>query len=142
MGGSKSCIDLILTDQPKLVVESGVHPSLHEHCHHQIVYGKLSVSNIALPPYTRRIWYYDKTDFVAIMESIELLNWHEHLNKIKCPNEQIKLLNEVLLNIYSNFIPNQLKTILKLLLNYYLASPIALDNASCQKIFKEKEPCL
>ena len=48
----------------------------------------------------------------------------------------------MLLNIYSNFIPNQLKTILKLLLNYYLASPIALDNASCQKIFKEKEPCL
>ena len=111
MGDSKSCIDLILTDQPNLVIESGVHPSLHEHCHHQIVHGKLSVSNIARPPYTRRIWYYDKADFVAIMKSIEMFNWHEHLNKIKCPNEQVKLLNEVLLNIYSNFIPNQVKTI-------------------------------
>ena len=48
MGDSESCIDLILTDQPNLVVESGVQPSLHEHCHPQIVYGKLSVSNIAL----------------------------------------------------------------------------------------------
>ena len=50
MGDSKSCIDLIFTDQPNLIIESGVHPSLHEQCHHQIVYGKLSVSNIALPP--------------------------------------------------------------------------------------------
>ena len=55
MGDSKSCIDLTLTDQPKLIIESGVHPSLHEQCHHQIVYGKLSVSNIALPPYIRKI---------------------------------------------------------------------------------------
>ena len=111
MGDSKSCIDLILTDQPNLVIESGVHPSLHEHCHHQNVYGKLSVSNIARPPYTRRIWHHDKADFVAIMKSIEIFNWREPLDKIKCPNGQVKLLNEMLLNSYSNFIPNQIKTI-------------------------------
>ena len=40
-----------------------------------------------------------------------MFKWHEHLDKIRCPNEQVKLLNEVLLNIYSNFIPNQTKTI-------------------------------
>ena len=111
MGDSKSCIDLIFTDQPNLLIESGVHQSLHEHCHHQIIYGKVSVSNIALPPYTRRIWFYDKADFVNIMKSIEMFHWQEHLDKITCPNEQVKLLNEVLLNIYSNFIPNQVKTI-------------------------------
>ena len=49
MGDSKSCIDLIFTNHPNLFIESGVHPSLHEQCHHQIVYGKLSVSNITLP---------------------------------------------------------------------------------------------
>ena len=107
MGDSKSCIDLIFTDQPNLIIESGVHPSLHEQCHHQIVYGKLSVSNIALPPYTRKIWYYDKADFVAIRKSIKMSAWREHLEKLICPNEQVKLLNEVLLNIYSNFIPNK-----------------------------------
>ena len=32
------------------------------------------------------------------------------MQNIACPNEQVKLLNEVLLNIYSNFIPNQVKT--------------------------------
>ena len=30
---------------------------------------------------------------------------------ISCPNEQVKLFNDVLLNIYSNFIPNQIRTI-------------------------------
>ena len=33
---SSTCIDLIFTDQPNLVVNSGVHPSLHKNCHHQI----------------------------------------------------------------------------------------------------------
>ena len=111
MGDAKSCIDLIFTDQPNLVIESGVQPSLHEQCHHQIVFGKLSVSNIKLPPYTRRIWYYDKADVVAIMESIEMFRWQEHLDNLTCPNEQVELLNEVLLNIFSNFIPNKVKTI-------------------------------
>ncbi len=110
MGDSKSCIDLIFTDQPNLFIESGVHASLHEQCHHQIVYGKLSVSNLVPPPYTRRVWYYDKANINAIQSSIDLFDWHKHLGNITCPNEQVKSLNEVLLNIFSNFIPNKLKT--------------------------------
>ena len=30
------CTDLIFTSKPHLVVDSGVHPSLHSNCHHQI----------------------------------------------------------------------------------------------------------
>ena len=37
--------------------------------------------------------------------------WHEHLNNMICPDDQAELLNKVLLNIYSNFIPNKDKTI-------------------------------
>ena len=40
-----------------------------------------------------------------------MLSWHEHLDNMICSNEQVKLLNEVLLNIYSNFIPKKVKTI-------------------------------
>ena len=29
-----TCIDLISTSQPNLIIESGVHPSLHPNCHH------------------------------------------------------------------------------------------------------------
>ena len=33
---SSECIDLIFTSQPNLIIESGVHPSLHSNCHHQL----------------------------------------------------------------------------------------------------------
>ena len=35
IGDSSSCIDLIFTLQPNLVMESGMHSSLHRNCHHQ-----------------------------------------------------------------------------------------------------------
>ena len=34
---SSSRIDLIFTSQPNLVMNSGVHSSLHPNCHHQII---------------------------------------------------------------------------------------------------------
>ena len=37
---TSSCIDLIFSSQPNLVIESGAHSSLHENCHHQIIYAK------------------------------------------------------------------------------------------------------
>ena len=49
MENSTSCIDLIFTNQPNLVIDSGVHPSLHTNCHHQILYCKLNL-NIKFPP--------------------------------------------------------------------------------------------
>ena len=45
------CIDLIITDQPNLFVDFGVHSSLDDHCQHQIIHGKLSVSVPIPPPY-------------------------------------------------------------------------------------------
>ena len=57
MGDSKSCIDLIFTDQPNLFLKFGVHPSPQEQCHHQIVYGELCITNPIPPPYRRRIWF-------------------------------------------------------------------------------------
>ena len=37
---SSSCIDLIFTNQPNLIVNRGTHPSLHENCQHQITFAK------------------------------------------------------------------------------------------------------
>ena len=51
---SLSCIDLIFADQPSLVVDSGVHPILHENCLHQITYWKLNLK-IVYPPLYERI---------------------------------------------------------------------------------------
>ena len=55
---SSSCIDLIFTLQPNIVVESGVHPSLHPVCYHQIICAKFNLKIYYPPPYLREIWYY------------------------------------------------------------------------------------
>ena len=52
---SMSCIDLIITDQPNLFVNSGVHPSLDEQCQHQIIFGKLNMSIPSPPNYKRLV---------------------------------------------------------------------------------------
>ena len=43
LDNSKSCIDLIFTSQPNMIMDSGVHPSLHSNCHHQIIYAKFDL---------------------------------------------------------------------------------------------------
>ena len=36
-------IDLIFDNQPNLVIDSGIHPSLHQNCHHQVIFCKLNL---------------------------------------------------------------------------------------------------
>ena len=38
-----SCIDLIFTNQLNLVINSGVHPFLHQNCHHQIIFAHINL---------------------------------------------------------------------------------------------------
>ena len=58
LSNSSSCIDLVFTSQPNLVMESGVYSSLHENCHHQLVYAKFNLKVRYPPPYEREIWHY------------------------------------------------------------------------------------
>ena len=37
-----SCVDLIVIDQPNLFIDHGIHSSIDNCCHHQIIYGKLN----------------------------------------------------------------------------------------------------
>ena len=53
---SSTCIDLTFTDQPNLVVDSSVHPSLHTNCHHQINYCKFNLITEYPPPYQHLVW--------------------------------------------------------------------------------------
>ena len=55
---SSSCIDLIFTTQPNMVLESGVHHSLHQNCHHQIIFAKFNLKMYYPPPYERTIVHY------------------------------------------------------------------------------------
>ena len=55
LNNSSSCNNLIFTTQPNLVMDSGVHSSLHANCHHQLPYVKFNLNVFYPPPYEREV---------------------------------------------------------------------------------------
>ena len=107
---SSSCIDLVFTNQPNLSVNSGVHSSLHQNCHHQIVYSTFNLNIFYPPPYQRLIWDYKKADEKSIRKALDSVNW-ERLFNHKSIGSQVMTLNETILNIFRNYVPNKYITI-------------------------------
>ena len=97
-----SYIDLILTNQPNLVVKYGTHSSLNSQCHHHITYCKLNL-NIEYPLGLR------KNKYRKYQKSIDIVNWETLLpnNTLK---KQISIFSEIIMNIFSSFVPSKLVT--------------------------------
>ena len=72
---SSSCIDLLLTDQPKLSMNSEVHSSLHPNCHHHIVHSRFNLNIYYLPSYQRLIWA------TKIRKALDMVNWERLFDK-------------------------------------------------------------
>ena len=77
LNNSSSCIDLIFTTQPNLVMESGVHSSLYENCHHQLPYVKFNLNVFYPPPYEREVWYYKLANSDCIQRTIKNFDWEK-----------------------------------------------------------------
>ena len=107
---SSSCIDLIFTNQPNLSVNSGVHSSLHNNCHHQIVYSTFNLNIYYAPPYQRLVWDYKKADEKSIRKALDLVNWGRLFDH-KNIDSQVMTLNETILNVFRNYVPNKYITI-------------------------------
>ena len=103
---SSFCIDLIFTDQSNLIVDSGVHPSLHSNSHHQITCCKLNLNIKYPPPYEHLVWDYNKANVESIKKSIESVNW-ELMFSNKIVRKQVSIFNETLMNIFSKFTTNE-----------------------------------
>ena len=113
----KSCFTVILgdfnnyiiTDQLNLAVDSGVHPTLHGKRHHQIIFSKFNLMIEYPPPYERLVWDYKKANADSIQKALEKTDWG-FLFSNKTVHQQVKILNNTLMNVFSNFIPNKLVT--------------------------------
>ena len=106
---SLSCIDLIFTDQPSLVVDSGVHPTLHENCHHQITYCKLNLNIVYPPPYERLVWDFKRANVNAVTTAINQVEW-KFLFSCENVHQQVNIFNKTIITIFSNLTPNKLVT--------------------------------
>ena len=91
-------------------MNSGVHSSLHPNCHHQIVHSSFNLNIHYLPPYQWLTWDYKKADSIKIREGLDSVNWERLFGK-KDLNAQVLTLNEVILNVFRNYVPNKYITI-------------------------------
>ena len=82
IGDSSLCIDLMFTTQPNLVMESGVHYSLHSSCHHHITFAKFNLKIHYLPHYEREVWHYQKANVNQIRQAIREFPWDNRFENI------------------------------------------------------------
>ena len=66
LNNSSSCIHLLFTSQPNLVMESGDHSNYH----HQIIYARFNLKIYYPPPYEREILHYKKANIDLIQQVI------------------------------------------------------------------------
>ena len=83
---NSTCIDLIITDQPNLILDSGTLPSPDPFCHHQIIHCKANFNIPPPPPYERKMWYYDRANQELIKRSMNNFPWEQHLHLNTDPN--------------------------------------------------------
>ena len=104
-----SCIDLIITDHTNLFVDFGVHPSLDNHCQHQIIHGKLNTSVATPPSCKQKIWYYAKGQKDKIKPSLENTDWPTIFAGLDV-DDLTQLFSSKCLKILSQYIPNEIIT--------------------------------
>ena len=102
-----SCLDLIFTNQPNLVIEGGAHPSLLPNCHHQIVFAKLNLKIEYPTLHEPLICDYKNVNVHLINRAIESFNWAK-LFEGENVHTQVHLFNKILLNIIHNLVPNRI----------------------------------
>ena len=81
-----SCIDLIITNQPNLILDRGTRPSLDPYCHHQIIYGKINFRVLPPPPFERKIWHFNRANAADIKRSMVSFPCLQHLSLNTDPN--------------------------------------------------------
>ena len=104
-----SCIDLIITDQPNLFVEFGVHSSLDDHCQHQIIHGKLNISVPSPPSYKWKIWHYAKAQKDEIKSAMGNIDWSTIFSELDV-DDMTQLFTAKCIDIFSQYIPNEIVT--------------------------------
>ena len=87
-------------------MHSGVYPSLHPSCHHQIISAKFNLSIFYLPPYKRLVWHYQQANTDLIKRVTELFDWGKSLSNLDV-DKQVSVFNEPIMNIFENFIPHE-----------------------------------
>ena len=89
-------------------MEIGTRASLDVKCHHHHIFCRVNLKLNPPPPHDQKVWHYDRANARLLRRSIDNLNWEGLFNQNSDPNWQVHFFIKTLLNIFSNFIPNEL----------------------------------
>ena len=87
-------------------MESRVHSSLHENCHHQMTYTKFNLKIYYPPSYEPEIWHFQKASREKIRKAIDQFPWVMRFTNIDV-NEKVNLFKKTITNIIINYIPHE-----------------------------------
>ena len=90
-----------------MVIESGIHSSLHSSCYHEIAFAKFNSKICYLPPYSREVWQFREAKSDLIRRVLNGFNW-EGASPNTNVNEKMCIFNKSVLNVLSNFIPREM----------------------------------
>ena len=104
---TQHCIDLVATDQPNMIIKNEIVPSLHTYCSHQVNLVKLNFQCLPLPPFNRLVWHYARANLAGLQQSATQFDWDSSLDlRSPSPEDQVNFFDDTIMNIASNFIPN------------------------------------
>ena len=110
LNNSSFCIDLIFTTQSNLVMESGVHSSLHADCHHQLPSVKFNLIFFYPPPYEWEVWHYKLTNSDCIQRAIKNFDWEKAFLNVDVNKKVWVTYCETMVNFICNFIRHETVT--------------------------------
>ena len=87
-------------------MESGVHPSLHPSCRHQIVSAKFNLDIVYPSPYERQIWHYRIANIDLIKGAINAFDWEKAFSNTDV-DKIVYIFNTTIINILCNFTPHE-----------------------------------
>ena len=115
---------------------------MHPNCHQQIVFSKLNLKIKYPALYEQLVWDYKNLDSQSINKAIEMFNSGK-LFQNENIRDQLKLFNETIVNIVSNYIPNKFITCNDKdppWLNDHIKRLINLKNEIFKKYLKDGRP--
>ena len=107
LNNSYSCIDLIFNSQPNLLIECGVHPSLHPSFLQQIIYAKFKLDKVYLTTYEGEIRHYQKVNIDLIKRAVNEFDYKKKAFSNIDVDKMVYIFNKII-DILCNFIPHEM----------------------------------
>ena len=103
---SANILDLIITDAPAFIQQSGVLPPVGT-CDHSPVYCRINFKTTVKRAYHRTIWNYDEANLDGLYDALSSAPWHVAFATSDNVNDALEYWQNLYLQNINSFIPNK-----------------------------------